>query len=258
MAPGIYARFRACKLHSALDHVNLILLEPAEIGRPLPRSDRRVLHLLSVLHRTVGDTCDAGLVNGPRGKATLVAVDEASITLAFTPGAIPPPPAPITLVIGLPRPQTARDVLRDATTLGVAALHFVLTEKSERSYADSSLWQSHEWRRHALLGAEQAFDTRIPDVAAGSALAATLATLSSPVRLALDNYESPGALGSCRLERDAAVALAIGPERGWSAADRDALRRHHFQFVHLGERVLRTEAAVIAAVTLVRAGLGLM
>lgn len=52
--------------------------------------------------------------------------------------------------------------------------------------------------------------------------------------------------------------LAFGPERGWSAADRAVLRGSGFALVHLGPRVLRTETAVVAAVALVKAKLGLM
>jgi RsmE family RNA methyltransferase len=52
--------------------------------------------------------------------------------------------------------------------------------------------------------------------------------------------------------------LALGPERGWGPADRAALRAYGFTLVHLGPRVLRSETAVIAALTLVRARLGLL
>jgi RsmE family RNA methyltransferase len=52
--------------------------------------------------------------------------------------------------------------------------------------------------------------------------------------------------------------LALGPERGWGPADRAALRAHGFTLVHLGPRVLRSETAVVAALTLVRAQLGLI
>ena len=54
------------------------------------------------------------------------------------------------------------------------------------------------------------------------------------------------------------VELAVGPERGWSPRERELLREAGFRFVHLGERVLRVETAVVAAVSLVRARLGLM
>jgi 16S rRNA (uracil1498-N3)-methyltransferase len=248
--------------------VNLILFEPAETTAPLPRTDARAVHILDVLRRRVGDTFDCGLVNGPRGKATLAALDATALTLAFAWGAPPPPLDPITLVIGLPRPQTARDILRDATSLGVAALHFVTTEKGDPNYARSTLWSSGEWRRHLVIGAEQAFCTRLPEVSHGRPLAEIIADLpafagatlaaseKNSTRLALDNYESPSPLSAVAVAAGAPVALAFGPERGWSAAERDLLRARGFAFAHLGPRVLRAETACIAALSLVKARLG--
>lgn len=236
--------------------MNLILFEPAELSAPLPRTDPRAAHLLNVLRRSVGDTFDAGLVNGPRGKGTLAEVGSDSLTLTFAWGAPAPAPDPILLLVGLPRPQTARDILREATSLGVGALHFFRSEKGEVSYAQSTLWSSGEWRRHLLAGAEQAFDTRLPAVTHGQTLAEVIAALpADAARVALDNYESPQPLAAVPLASP--VALAFGPERGWSAAERDLLRAQGFAFAHLGQRVLRSETAVIAAVAIVRSRLGL-
>ena len=53
------------------------------------------------------------------------------------------------------------------------------------------------------------------------------------------------------------AVLAFGPERGWSDRDRAMLRANDFALVHLGTRVLRTETAVVAAIALVKARLGL-
>lgn len=237
--------------------MNLILFTPEDLSHPLPRTDRRAQHILEVLKRTPGDTFDAGLINGPRGKATLVTVNPDSLTLTFTPTHTPPPAAPIAVIVGLPRPQTARDILRDLTTLGVASIDFVATEKTDPNYARSTLWSSGEWRRHVIAGAEQAFDTHLPRITHTHTLTDRLATLPASSRLALDNYESPRALGSLE-NLSPPITLAIGPERGWSARDRDTLRAARFDFVHLGPRVLRAESACLAAVTLIRAKLGLM
>lgn len=237
--------------------MNIILFTPDEIARPLPRTDARAAHLLTILRRKPGDPFDCGLINGPRGKGTILRVDADSLTLSFWWGKEPPPPDPITLVVGLPRPQTARDILRDATTMGVAAMHFVLTERSERSYAQSTLWSAGEWQRQIISGAEQGFDTRVPAVKHGQSLAATLAALpDDSIRLALDNYEAAAPLGTCHVIRDKSVVLALGSERGWTVADRASLRAAGFTLVHLGARVLRTETAVIAALTLVKAARG--
>lgn len=233
--------------------MNLLLFSPEETTRPLPRPDPRAQHLLRVLRRHVGDTFEAGLINGPRGRGTLTALDAAALTLTFAWGPPPPPPDPLTLIIGLPRPQTARDILRDATTLGVAALHFVATEKADPNYAQSTLWRG-EWRRHLLAGAAQAGATRLPGVAHGATLAATLAELPpAGRRLALDPYEAAGPLGAVPWDGGTPLVLALGPERGWGAQDRALLRAHGFALCHLGDRILRTETAVVAALAVVQA-----
>src|SRR5688572_8832272 len=100
-------------------HVNLILFEPSEIDAPLPCTDRRAVHIITVLKRVAGDSFDAGVVNGPRGKATVTGISTQTLSLTFNVTTPPPARDPFTLVVGLPRPQTARDILRDATTLGV-------------------------------------------------------------------------------------------------------------------------------------------
>ncbi|MFM7749602.1 MAG: 16S rRNA (uracil(1498)-N(3))-methyltransferase, partial [Opitutaceae bacterium] len=239
--------------------VNLVLFEADEIGRPLPRSDRRARHVLDVLRRGEGEAFDAGVINGPRGRARLATVAADSVTFAFEPTHPPDPPPAITLLAGLPRPQTARDILRDATTLGVAALHFVVTEKTEPGYTRSTLWTSGEWRRHAIAGAEQAFDTLLPEVTWGRPLAEVAALSGAGDELsALDNYESPAPLGAALLAPGRPVVLAVGGEHGWSAADRATLRAAGFAFHHLGRRVLRAESAVVAALAITRARLGLM
>ena len=238
--------------------VNIILFSPAEVELPLPRRDPRARHILEVLHRAPGGDFDAGLINGPRGKATLRAITADALILSYAWGAAPPPLAPIHLIVGLPRPQTARDILREGTTLGVAALDFVRTDRGDPGYALSSLWTSREWEKFLVAGAAQAFCTRLPAVRSGQSLAESLAALPADcARVALDNYEAPAALRDLDLAGRPAVTLALGAERGWSAAERALLLQRGFLFAHLGERVLRTETACIAAITLLKAKLGL-
>jgi RsmE family RNA methyltransferase len=237
--------------------VNIVLFELEEVPRPLPVTDPRARHIVDVLRRGVGGTFDAGVVNGPRGKATVVEVRKDALVLAFEWGGTPPMLDDIVLILGMPRPQTARKVLEEATALGVFAMHFVRTERGEPGYATSRLWTTGEWRRHVIDGAQQAFTTRLPHVTFEHDLTAVLELeLKYGTKLALDNYESPERLGAVDVALP--VQLAVGPERGWSPRERELLRSAGFRFVHIGERVLRVETAVVAAVSLVRARLGLM
>jgi RsmE family RNA methyltransferase len=217
-----------------------------------------VRHVFDVLHRAAGEPFDAGLIDGPRGKGRLHAISPDSVRIEFSAEVEPAPLAPITLIVGLPRPQTARDVLRETATLGVTAVHFVLTDKGDPNYAQSTLWSRGEWQRHVRTGAEQAFSTRLPQVTCGQTLTERIASLTDTgARCALDNYESPLPLSTTPLT-PLPITFALGSERGWSAAERVLLRSAGFAFAHLGDRVLRTETACIAAITLAKARLGLM
>jgi 16S rRNA (uracil1498-N3)-methyltransferase len=232
--------------------LNIVLFEPEEIGPPLPRSDPRAIHILEVLRRREGDLFDAGIVNGPRGKGTVAGISPESLSFLFERISDPPPADPVHLMVALPRPQTARKILNEATSLGVASIRFFRSEKGEPGYGASTLWKTGEWRRHLVDGASQAFDTRLPEVRHDPDLGAAIAALPSGCRrIALDNYKA-----SRRMTPELAafpIVIALGPERGWSAAERSLLRAGGFELAHLGARVLRTETAAVAAISIAKA-----
>ena len=235
--------------------MNIVLFEPDEIDRRLPLADERARHIIGVLRRRPGETFDAGIIDGPRGKGRLIEEHADGLEIEFDCGEEEPPLPPIDLVVGLSRPQTNRKILQEATALGVRSMKFVTTERGEPSYAESRLWSTGEWRRHLIAGAAQAFTTRLPTVVFGlglkESIAESIADASDQTfRIVLDNYESPKALATC-LDGPGEMLLAIGAERGWTAAERDLFREMGFGFAHLGARPLRTETAVIAAIAIV-------
>jgi 16S rRNA (uracil1498-N3)-methyltransferase len=239
--------------------LNIILFEPEEVEHPLPRNDARAWHILNVLRLQPAGVFDAGLINGPRGKGVLVTLDEHSLVLSFAWEKTPPPLCPIHLLVGLPRPQTARDILRDVTTLGVASIHFICCDRGEPSYSSSNLWKSEEWRKCVINGATQAFCTLLPTVTPNEMLPDAIASLPrNASRIALDNYEASVSLAGFSPTSADSAAIAVGSERGWSPNERAILRNSGFTLAHLGPRVLRTETACIAAVTIIKAKLGLL
>jgi len=236
--------------------VNLILFEPTEVASPLPRSDPRAVHLLETLRMREGALFDAGIVNGPRGKARIVSVGPEWLTLEFALDVAPASSDPIDLIVGLPRPQSARRILHDASALGARRITFARTERSDPNYAESSLWSSGEWRRHLIDGAQQAFDTRIPEVVPSLPLNVAAAAVQGGLRIAFDNYEASAALPVLLRSqgvKGGSVTLAFGPERGWDAADREVLRTAGFALASLGRRVMRVETAIVSAVAVLRA-----
>jgi RsmE family RNA methyltransferase len=243
--------------------MNLILLTPEEAAaNELHGTYARAEHIRTVLRATTGDTVFVGAVGGKRGRATLGEVSAQKITWTVAWEATPPEALPLHLLVGLARPQTVRKILQEGASLGFASIHFFRTEKGDPAYAQSSLWRDGEAEALLRKGTAQAFTTRVPELAVHESLDAALHSATAPTtptgnlaRVFLDIYEAPVPLVEA-VRGAAAAVLAIGPERGWSARERDVLRAAGFVGAHMGEHVLRVETACIAAGAVALASLG--
>jgi RsmE family RNA methyltransferase len=248
--------------------LNILVLEKEEIGSLLPRSDRRWAHVKKVLRKKPGDRLDAGLVDGPIGEAIVRSLDDDGLVLDFEAGREAPPLAPIRLLLGFPRPIQATRILKDLTSLGVSEIRLMGTQLGEKSYAQSSIFKDKDFRGPLLEGAEQAGNPRLPRVLVHWDLAACLGAIDAEdsaggqapsanrgSRLFLHPYGKPERLG-LGAGIEAPVTLAIGSERGWTEAELELLRASGFAARGLGDRILKTETAALAATVLALAALG--
>lgn len=229
--------------------MNILLLDSADSREFLPHDDPRAAHLLNVVRLKQGQEFCLGVINGPSGKALITHICSKGIhfqaSLVHPPALLPP----IHLLVGLPRPQTARKILQEATAFGVESFLFFNSSRGDPGYASSSLWKSDEWERHIRLGVEQSFSTCLPRLSLHPTLQAAIDELPmTKSRIALDVYEAVAPL-SGRDIIHSPVVLAIGSERGWSPSERTTLRESHFSLRELGSRVLRTETACIASLS---------
>jgi len=229
----------------------LINAEEAQAG--LPPDDARARHLRETVGLAVGGSFHVGIENGLRGIATITALSP-RLTFAVAWEKNPQPRLPLTVLVGLPRPQTAKKVLHDLASLGAARMVFFESEKGDPGYLTSSLWKDGEWREHVLKGTEQACSTLVPEVTRVASLAEAIGLVDAAAwKLALDPYEATGAPELTAPAK--AAALAIGPERGFSDEERATLRKAGFAFAHLGDRILRVEAAALVGGALMLAQL---
>lgn len=233
--------------------MNLVLITADEAKSGLAPDDPRARHLRETVGLAVGGTFHVGIENGLRGLATIRALaPQLTYTVAWEKS--PQVRLPLTVLVGLPRPQTAKKVLHDLASLGAARIVFFESAKGDPGYLTSSLWKDGEWREHVLKGTEQACSTLVPEVTRVSSLAAAIALVDAAAwKLALDPYE---ATGTPEIPAPAnAAVLAIGPERGFAEAERATLRAAGFGFAHLGDRILRVEAAALVGGALMLAQL---
>ncbi|MDR0495964.1 MAG: 16S rRNA (uracil(1498)-N(3))-methyltransferase [Treponema sp.] len=239
--------------------MNLILFEPHELGKALPRRDERAVHLLKVLHKKAGDTFEAGLLGGELCKGTIEKINfDGSISFAL--GARGPPPSrlPVRVGVGFSRPIQIRRLLRDLSSIGAEAIDLFGTELGEKSYRDTKLFGDGGARAALIEGAAQSRDTTIPALSVFSTLDEWLRERPwdaqnrryiSPLLIAADNVRPEGAMSRVTPAKRP-VVLAVGSERGWSDRERDQFEAAGFSRLSLGSRSLRTETACVAAAIL--------
>ncbi|PXA03727.1 16S rRNA methyltransferase [Coraliomargarita sinensis] len=238
--------------------MNLILFDKPFEQLRLEPGDPRGQHIRKVLRAEVGTKVFIGFVNAGRARAEVTALDpDGSVALSVVATEPAPEPLPVQLLVGLPRPHTAKRILFEAASMGVQALYFFESERGEPSYAKSSLWTSDEWKERLRLGTEQSFGTHVPGVSIGPDLQTALSHLGTDAaRVALDNYEAGAPMDQSIPDDAKSAILALGPERGWSPNEREVFRKNGWTLAHLGPHVLRLETACTAALAVAASRLG--
>jgi len=165
-------------------------------------------------------------------------------------------PFPLTLAQGVSRGERMDLVVQKATELGVARLVPVLTERSiVRLDEQRSDRKSNHWRAVAISACEQCGRNRLPEVMLPARLREFLRQPPGDnLRLLLSPSANQRIEDVPRPARGATVL--IGPEGGLSEAEHQDALTAGFTAVNLGPRMLRTETAAIASLTLLQREFG--
>lgn len=206
-----------------------------------------------------GQTVKVGVLGGQRGEGTVVKASLSSVELELRLTLPSLQAAPLSLVVGVSRPQTIKKVVQAAVMFGVSSLHFVRSEMGEKSYLQSRSLDADQIEEESIKALEQVWDTRAPEIAVHrtfsyfmehklSALSAGLEVGSQGRRtqhlIAHPGGRQLGCEDHNRL-KSSPVIIAIGPERGWDDTEVRAFQDVGFEMVGLGERVVRVELALV-------------
>lgn len=242
--------------------MNLILLEAGEIDAAgaARLTGPRAVHALEVLKISVGQSLRVGLVDGPRGTATVAAIDRGSVDLICALESSIPERPRVDLLLAVPRPKVMRRLWAQLAALGVGRIVLTNAERVERPYFDTHILSAECYRPLLIEGLQQAQDTRLPEVSIHKRFKVLVeddldALSGSGLRLVAD----PGGSGSVGAavgehvanDRNCRVLLAIGPEGGWNRFELDLLAAHGFQTTSMGPRTLRTDTACLALLALI-------
>ena len=236
--------------------MNRILFEEREIapdGTAVFEGPRAV-HVVNVLHGSVGQVLKTGVVNGPIGTSTVTAVEGPSdaprVTVRVRHDRQSLAPW-CDLLLAMPRPRVFKRLLPQLAAMGVGKIVLVGAEKVEKCYWSADCLADGQSRPQLIDGLMQG----------GTSILPTLRVERNFVRYLRDAFESEFARQPLRYlaHPDASAStprsfvapssrklVAIGPEGGWTDAELALLEGHGFARVSLGPRILKTETAAVA------------
>lgn len=153
----------------------------------------------------------------------------------------------ITLMVALPK-NGFEEIIRCCTELGVRAIIPVI---SDRTLLKPSAQKLQRWRRIATEAAEQCERQHIPDLADPLSFAQAIETADRSDRyLAVTRTRAPHLLALPLPPPSESIAIATGPEGGWTPHEVQQALNTGFQPISLGQRILRAVTAPIVALSL--------
>jgi 16S rRNA (uracil1498-N3)-methyltransferase len=161
-------------------------------------------------------------------------------------------PLRITLFASLFKFDRFEWLVEKATELGVERIVPVDASRTEKGLFEASQKRAERWRRIAREASQQSRRTRMPEIAAGVKLDRAIAEPAEH-RFFLEEIEAEPLLRGLPRTRTtgASAALLLGPEGGWTDAEREAARNAGWVPVSLGSQILRAETAAAAALAVI-------
>jgi 16S rRNA (uracil1498-N3)-methyltransferase len=155
-------------------------------------------------------------------------------------------PLRIHLGQGLSRGERMDWAIQKATELGVAHITPIVSERCEVRLKDERADKRlAHWQQIAISACEQCGRSVLPAIHPPMLLGDWLARTEAELKLVLHPVAEPLASHV----RPATLAFLIGPEGGLSEAEVAEAQRAGYQAARLGPRVLRTETAPVAALS---------
>lgn len=221
-------------------------------GDELALSARAANHLVRVLRHRAGDHVTLFDGRGTEAAAEIVAAHRqhgCRVRILETAAVNRESGLTIELLPGLSRGEKMDWVIQKSVELGVAVIQPIITERCEVRPAHGSERRMARWREIIISACEQSGRARLPIIRAPLGLEKIQPT--APNRLALDPSADTGLAD--HEPSGKTIAIAVGPEGGFSPDDLAILDTQAFQRITIGPRVLRTETAGIAAISVLQA-----
>lgn len=228
---------------------------PMTAGAPIEAERDQAHYLLTVLRMSEG--AELLIFNGRDGewRARLESPAKKKAVLVPLTQERPQPPLPDLRFCFAPIKAGRLDwMVEKAVEMGAGEIQPVITE-----FTQNARLNPEKMRAWVLEAASQCGVLAIPQIRPAIGLTALLSEWDAGRRLVYCDEDSAtdSPLPALRTVKEQALAVLIGPEGGFSDAEREALRGKQFvTAIPLGPRILRADTAAVAALTAVQMTLG--
>jgi 16S rRNA (uracil1498-N3)-methyltransferase len=215
-------------------------------------------HLARVLRAEPGQIFDI-VAGGFLHRAEITSVREDEVLFTLHEELESDAALPLHLLLAVFKFDHMEWAIEKATELGVARITPILARRTEKHLSQAANKRAERWRRIALEASKQSRRTTIPEIADPIQLKPALEREEeqeqSPTRILLSETEQATTItaalaAALATSQTTDIALAIGPEGGWTPEEMTLFTTHNWQPVTLGPRILRAETAAIAAIAI--------
>ena len=235
--------------------IRLFVPNPLGADAAFPLDQGQGRYLTQVMRRGAGD--DLLCFNGKDGEWRCVVeqVGKRAVILRAVSLERPQTPGPdLVLLIALVKRGRLETIVEKAAELGAAAVQPVLTERTNADHT-----REDRLRVIAIEAAEQTGRLDVPEIWTPQKLDKLLAAWEPGRRLLFcdEAGDAKPVIEALAGQPGGPWAILIGPEGGFSSAERVRLRALDYAIpATLGPRILRADTAAISALTLWQAALG--
>jgi 16S rRNA (uracil1498-N3)-methyltransferase len=153
-----------------------------------------------------------------------------------------------TLLLSVVKFDSFEWAIEKATELGVSTIVPLAAARSEKALMAAAPKRAERWKKILLEASQQARRVQVPVLQALAKPATAFRAGSAELRVFLSEFSEAKPLREVlHAQKPESVALAIGPEGGWTDEEVAVARSAGFYDASLGNLILRAETAVIAA-----------
>jgi 16S rRNA (uracil1498-N3)-methyltransferase len=209
-------------------------------------------HLVKVLRARVGQDFDIATGQAVR-RGRIISLTSKRVEFQLGEELSVEKSTEISLLLSIFKFDRMEWAIEKCTELGVARIVPVVARRTDSHLAAASTKRAERWQRIARQAAEQSRRAAPPEIAAPLKLSEAI-NLPVPLRIVLAESEEQTALQDV-VNPAPAVALAVGPEGGWTEDELLLFQQAGWISASLGGTILRAETAAIAAAAIVASSL---